>query len=145
RSPVPPGVRSLKVQNGEGRSRAGTSNVDRASGESRKVERENPRLGARAFVIFAHFEVKPSHAARSSRFARGITHEQPTDSKSATMSLSLSDLLFDRAAREPLAPAIITPDEEISVGELATESAALAQLLTSEGFGEKRITLLLPN
>lgn len=61
------------------------------------------------------------------------------------MSLSLSDLLFDRAAREPLAPAIITPDEEISVGELATESAALAQLLTSEGFGEKRITLLLPN
>lgn len=61
------------------------------------------------------------------------------------MSLSLSDLLFDRAARTPDIPAILTPEEEISFGQLATEAAALAHLLTAEGLGEKPITLLLPN
>lgn len=61
------------------------------------------------------------------------------------MSLSLSDLLFDRAARTPGLAAILTPEEKISFGQLATEAAALAHLLTTEGLGEKRITLLLPN
>lgn len=61
------------------------------------------------------------------------------------MSLSLSDLLFDRAARTPALAAILTPEEKISFGDLAMEAAALAQLLKEEGLGEKRITLLLPN
>lgn len=61
------------------------------------------------------------------------------------MKLSLSDLFFDRAARDPDRTAILGSDETISYGALAREAAGVATLLRDEGFGDSTLTLLLPN
>ena len=61
------------------------------------------------------------------------------------MKLSLSDLFFDRAARDPDRTAILGSDETISYGTLAAEAASLANLLRDEGLGDAAVTILLPN
>lgn len=61
------------------------------------------------------------------------------------MKLSLSDLFFDRAARDPDRVAILGLDEVISYGTLAREASGLATLLRNEGLGDATLTLLLPN
>ena len=61
------------------------------------------------------------------------------------MNLSLSDILFDRAARDPGRIAILAPDAQITFGEIAREAADFSALLREEGFGDAPITLLLPN
>ena len=61
------------------------------------------------------------------------------------MELSLSHILFDRAAREPSRVAVLAPDGDITYGQVASEAAAVSHLLAELGLAGARISLLLPN
>ena len=61
------------------------------------------------------------------------------------MKISLTSILFDRALREPLGTAILTPQETITYGDLAGEAAGFAALLHSQRLQGRRVSLLLPN
>jgi long-chain acyl-CoA synthetase len=61
------------------------------------------------------------------------------------MELSLSHILFDRAAREPSRVSVLTPEGDITYGQVASEAAALSHLLGERALAGSRISILLPN
>lgn len=61
------------------------------------------------------------------------------------MRLSLCDLLYDAAFRDPNRTAILALGESITYGQLVSEASGIAGLLVSLGLTGARVSLLLPN